>query len=280
MFEKYVLIDGMGHLLGRLASVLAKELLNGQKIIVVRCEEINISGSLFRNRLIFGKFLEKNSSTNPKRGGPIHFRSPSKIFWRVVRGMLPHKTRRGAAALERLKIFEGMPHPYDKMKRQTVPNALRVLRLRPHRKFTRLGDLAASVGWSHNDLISRLEAKRKLKSASWYTKKKQFLALRAKAKKSIASVLKKVGEVNKSSRPPQRSLPGFPLKFKMPDPSRFKRPVNARKKDKNLPQKKPKSAAEKNAPKKEKVKKSKLKTATKAKPQAEKKTETTAEGGQ
>jgi len=66
----------------------------------------------------------------------------------------------------------------------------------------------------------------------------------------------------------------------MPDPSRFKRPVNARKKDKNLPQKKPKSAAEKNAPKKEKVKKSKLKTATKAKPQAEKKTETTAEGGQ
>ena len=50
MFQKVVLVDGRGHLLGRLASILAKELLNGQKVVVVRCEEINISGSLFRNK--------------------------------------------------------------------------------------------------------------------------------------------------------------------------------------------------------------------------------------
>ena len=50
MFQKVVIVDGRGHLLGRLASVLAKELLNGQKVVVVRCEEINISGSLFRNK--------------------------------------------------------------------------------------------------------------------------------------------------------------------------------------------------------------------------------------
>jgi large subunit ribosomal protein L13Ae len=29
MFEKLVIIDGKGHLLGRLASIVAKELLNG-----------------------------------------------------------------------------------------------------------------------------------------------------------------------------------------------------------------------------------------------------------
>jgi len=29
MFEKLVIVDGKGHLLGRLASVVAKELLNG-----------------------------------------------------------------------------------------------------------------------------------------------------------------------------------------------------------------------------------------------------------
>ena len=50
MFQKVVIVDGRGHLLGRLASILAKELLNGQKVVVVRCEEINISGSLFRNK--------------------------------------------------------------------------------------------------------------------------------------------------------------------------------------------------------------------------------------
>ena len=45
MFEAPVVIDGRGHLLGRLASVVAKELLGGQKVIVVRCEQITISGS-------------------------------------------------------------------------------------------------------------------------------------------------------------------------------------------------------------------------------------------
>ena len=46
-----IVIDGKGHLLGRLASILSKQILNGQKIVVVRCEEINISGSFFRNKV-------------------------------------------------------------------------------------------------------------------------------------------------------------------------------------------------------------------------------------
>ena len=45
MFEKQVVIDGKGHLLGRLASVVAKELLNGQSIVVVRSEQIFVTGS-------------------------------------------------------------------------------------------------------------------------------------------------------------------------------------------------------------------------------------------
>ena len=46
-----IVIDGKGHLLGRLASIIAKQILSGQKIVVVRCEEINISGSFFRNKV-------------------------------------------------------------------------------------------------------------------------------------------------------------------------------------------------------------------------------------
>ena len=41
---KAVVIDGRGHMMGRLASVVAKLILNGQKVVIVRCEEINISG--------------------------------------------------------------------------------------------------------------------------------------------------------------------------------------------------------------------------------------------
>lgn len=45
MFDAPTVVDGRGHLLGRLASIVAKELLCGQKVVVVRCEQITISGS-------------------------------------------------------------------------------------------------------------------------------------------------------------------------------------------------------------------------------------------
>ena len=112
MFEKEIVIDGRGHLVGRLASKLVKELLNGQKVVVVRCELLQKSGSLFRNKLKFHEFLDKTRNTNPRKGH-VHFRTPSRIFWRIVRGMLPHKTPKGAAALGRLKVFDGIPFPYD-----------------------------------------------------------------------------------------------------------------------------------------------------------------------
>ena len=59
--------------------------------------------------------------------------------------MVPHKTKRGAAALERLKCFEGIPPPYDKTKRLVVPDALQVLRLAHGHRFCLLGDLSNAV---------------------------------------------------------------------------------------------------------------------------------------
>lgn len=59
--------------------------------------------------------------------------------------MVPHKTKRGAAALERMKTFEGVPPPYDKVKRMVIPDALKVLRLQHGHKYCKLGDLSNSV---------------------------------------------------------------------------------------------------------------------------------------
>jgi len=98
MFRKEIIIDAKDHLKGRLASYVAKMLLNGQKVVIVRCEDVNISGSLFRNKLKYKAFKHKKTLTNPKHG-PMHPRFPSKIVWRTIRGMIPHKTPRGAAAL-------------------------------------------------------------------------------------------------------------------------------------------------------------------------------------
>eukprot|EP00440_Ansanella_granifera_P023514 gb/GFBE01025535.1/.p1 GENE.gb/GFBE01025535.1/~~gb/GFBE01025535.1/.p1 ORF type:complete len:204 (+),score=57.88 gb/GFBE01025535.1/:1-612(+) len=179
-FKQQVVVDCRGHLLGRLASVIAKEILNGQQVVLVRAEDVVISGSLYRNKLKYAAFKTKTMNTNPRHTGAIkHPRSPAKILWRTVRGMVPHKTPRGGAAMDRLKSFEGIPHPYDRKKRMVIPSCLKVLRLRPERRFCRLGDLSSEYGWKHGSLIERLEKQRKVKSEVFY--KKKVAAKRAKA---------------------------------------------------------------------------------------------------
>jgi hypothetical protein len=120
------------------------------------------------------QFRRKRTLTNPKKGkrersilecavldvcgaGPFHHRAPSAQFYRTVRGMLPHKLPRGAAALASLKVsrckvfealgrshgvgeqvFDGCPAPYDKVKKMVVPEALRALRLAPGHRYCRL----------------------------------------------------------------------------------------------------------------------------------------------
>jgi len=184
MFTRETVVDGRGHLLGRLASIVAKELLSGQKVTMVRCEDMNISGSLYRNMLKYMEFKRKRMNSNPRKG-PFHFRAPSRIFWRVVRGMLPHKTARGQAALDRLKVFEGVPHPYDTKKRMVVPQALKVLRLKPYRRFCKLGDLSTKVGWKYQGLIERLEKQRKVKDEAFWKRTKALNRVKKTALKTV-----------------------------------------------------------------------------------------------
>lgn len=42
-----------------------------------------------------------------------------------ARSMIPHKTARGQEALKRFIAYEGIPAPYDTMKRAVVPDALK-----------------------------------------------------------------------------------------------------------------------------------------------------------
>uniref|UniRef100_U5ELC7 Large ribosomal subunit protein uL13 n=1 Tax=Corethrella appendiculata TaxID=1370023 RepID=U5ELC7_9DIPT len=194
--NKPILIDGRGHLLGRLASVVAKQILVGNRVVVVRCEDLQLSGHFFRNKIKFLAYLRKRCNVNPARG-PFHFRAPSRMLWKAVRGMIPHKTRRGQNALKRLKVFEGIPPPYDRQKRLCVPIALRTLSLRPDRKYCEVGRVAHEVGWKYRDVVNNLEAKRKIKSRLTYLHKKKLKKLTWKARTVVAGKIKSQDEVLK-----------------------------------------------------------------------------------
>ncbi|XP_056630938.1 60S ribosomal protein L13a [Diorhabda carinulata] len=192
--EKAILIDGRGHLLGRLAAIVSKTLLQGNKVVVVRCEQLNISGNFYRNKLKFMSFLRKRCNVNPARG-PFHFRAPSRIFWKTVRGMLPHKTERGKQALRRLKAYEGIPPPYDRRKRVVVPGALRVICLKPGRKFCHVGRLSHEVGWKYQSVVRTLENKRKVKAVLSIRKRDKLKKLTKQASEKVVKQTKPFTEL-------------------------------------------------------------------------------------
>ncbi|XVE48720.1 hypothetical protein DITRI_Ditri01bG0024900 [Diplodiscus trichospermus] len=74
--------------------------------------------------------------------------------------MIPHKTKRGVVALARLKAYEGVPSPYDKVKRMVIPDALK-----------------------------ELEKKRKERAQVAYERKKQLNKLRTIAEKAVEEKL-------------------------------------------------------------------------------------------
>ena len=52
---------------------------------------------------------------------------------------------------------------------------MKVVKLKPNRKFAELSRLAHEVGWKYKGIIDSLEEKRKVKSQQYYEKKKKNL---------------------------------------------------------------------------------------------------------
>ena len=138
--------------------------------------------------------MHKRHLVNPCKSGPFHHRAPSRIFFRAVRGMVPHKTARGAAALQRLKVYEGMPPPYDRKKKFVVPDALRVLRLKPGRKYATLKRISSEVGWKYQEIVDKLEAKRVVKQQAFHERKMANIKRRAAAATAAASELEPINK--------------------------------------------------------------------------------------
>merc|ERR1740138_1507709 len=93
----------------------------------------------------YERFINKSHNSNPRKCGPIHYRTPAKIFQRVVRGMIPYKSVKGAAALSRLICYEGVSVSLDKTKRMVIPNALKLICKSKSRAEIKLGNVSSLV---------------------------------------------------------------------------------------------------------------------------------------
>ena len=137
--ERTVIIDATGLILGRMASTIAKQLLQGDTVIVVNAEKAAISGK----RLSILKERKKFLEVGHFRKGPYHPRRPDQIVRRTIRGMLPRRKPKGQQAYKKLRVFLQLPEEFKDKEMQTIPEAS-VENLKC--PYITVGELAKEIG--------------------------------------------------------------------------------------------------------------------------------------
>jgi len=131
--------DAENQILGRLSSIIAKQLLNGEKIIVVNAEKAVLSASR--------EYLQGHYSNKYKRGdvfhGPFFPKQPDRIFKRTIRGMLPWDRTKGRIAYKNLKAFIGVP---EELKTKQFEKLKEADADRLKGKVVSLGEISISLG--------------------------------------------------------------------------------------------------------------------------------------
>jgi large subunit ribosomal protein L13 len=131
--------DAENQILGRLCSRIAKQLLKGEKIIVVNAEKAVISG---KSEMIIEKYKKRREIGSPKHG-PFISRYPDEIFRRAVRGMLPWHKPKGRKAFKNLRVFIGVPEDLKGEKFEKIEEA-NANKLKT--KFVTLEEIALALG--------------------------------------------------------------------------------------------------------------------------------------
>ena len=134
-----IIVDAKGLILGRLASNVAKLLLQGETVIILNAEKTAISGKKQPIVQEAKMFLE----VGHPRKGPLHPRRPDKIVSRTVRGMLPRRKPKGVEAYKRLRVYLGAPLGFEDKKIQTIPEASADKLKSP---YITVGELAREIG--------------------------------------------------------------------------------------------------------------------------------------
>ncbi|MEM2099391.1 MAG: 50S ribosomal protein L13 [Candidatus Bathyarchaeia archaeon] len=137
-------INAEGLILGRMASKVAKKLLNGEQVIIINAEKSVLSGKKKSKVSEAKEFLEVGA---PERG-PFHYRRPDRIMRKTIRGMLPIKQPKGKVALKRLQVFMGVPEQLKGQQAETIAEAQATKLKGPH--FT-LAELATEIGWNQGE---------------------------------------------------------------------------------------------------------------------------------
>lgn len=114
-----IIIDAKDQIVGRVASVAAKQALLGNEVAIINSEAGVISG---RREAVFAKYKRKQDMGVPRKG-PFQPRMPDRFTRRIIRGMLPMDNIRGKDAYKRILCYIGLPKEFEGKEVTKVPGA-------------------------------------------------------------------------------------------------------------------------------------------------------------
>ncbi len=134
------IIDATDAILGRLATYVAKQALQGEKIIILNCANVVISGS---KEDVLARYKHLRDIGGPFHG-PFFPRMPDRIVKKAIKRMLPYRVQRGIEAIRRIKCYIKVPEEYAGKDAETVKQA-ELTRLKTD-KYLRVGELSRLLG--------------------------------------------------------------------------------------------------------------------------------------
>ena len=134
------IIDGRNAVLGRLGSIVAQRIMDGEEIVVVNAESILVTGE---RDMVFADYKARvDRGDTTKRKGPFYPRRADLLFKRSVRGMIPWTTTSGREAYRRLHVFVGTPKQFADAETEKVEDAMKKI----SGKYTTLGAISKFLG--------------------------------------------------------------------------------------------------------------------------------------
>jgi len=135
-----MIIDGKNLILGRLSTYAAKQALLGQKVDIINCEEVVITGN--RENILATYHRKKTMGTHAK--GPFWPRRPDMFVRKTIRGMLPYKQPKGRDAYKRIMCYIGAP---EEIKGKSEVIKFASIDKVPNLKFRYVKEICKEAGW-------------------------------------------------------------------------------------------------------------------------------------
>ncbi len=128
--RKWHVVDAEGKILGRIATEIANYLRgkhkptfcnfqdNGDFVVVVNAEKINLSGKKWDDKVYY-RHTGYMGGIKDQTAKEVRDKKPEELIKMAVKGMLP-KNKLGRAQFKKLKVYAGSEHPHEAQQPQKL----------------------------------------------------------------------------------------------------------------------------------------------------------------